>query len=260
MPLTTRFLCACMLAWPLAARAQYTSSFGYSFNNPISASCNTMLWNRVNARMVYRRILARKGYTDAQLGKMSSDQMRAAIGVKGQAEATRSPRTAATKFQPARRRLLLPALAQGLVKDRAQQRALLELFENGLRGYEKETRSSGYVNDIAGAITFFLGVSYVVYRKEEPSNTGLELIARAVQQSLDTPQLARVPATDKQKFYELMIGLGTYLAVAHQQAVKDGDAAAAARLREVAADTLRRYLKLDPDRVRITAQGIAVSR
>jgi hypothetical protein len=241
------------------ARGQYTNSYGYTFNNPISASCNAIVWDKMNSRLVYRLMLKKRGYSDSQLGQMSTDQMLAALGGSSPAEpeAGKPAQTAATAFRPASRPLLLPAMAKSLVQDRAQQDALLEIMAQGLQGYEKEAASAGLKNDVAGAMAFLIASSYYVYNDGlEPDENGTELLARALQQSLDTPAFRQIADEDKQRFYELMIGLGTYLGVAYRQAVTDNDASLSAQLKGAAADALRGFLKLDPDTVRITAAGL----
>jgi len=87
----------------------------------------------------------------------------------------------------------------------------------------------------------------------------LEIIGRALQQNLDTPEFRKIADADKQKFYELMIGLGTYLGAAFQQALAEKERGYVGQLKEVAADVLRGFLKLNPDAVRITAQGLEIA-
>ncbi len=72
--------------------------------------------------------------------------------------------------------------------------------------------------------------------------------------------LAASGAADKQKFYELMLVLGTFLLASHQQAVQDGDAATLASLRTAAGDALKGFLKLDPASFRITRNGLELIR
>jgi len=246
-----------------SAWGQYTNTYGYTFNNPISASCNSLFWDRMNSRLVYRMMLKKRGYTDAQLGQMSADQMLSLLGGSSaaKAEVEKPVQAAATAFQPASRPLLLPAMAQSLVNDPEQQNALLEIFTQGLQAYEKEAAPAGLKNDVAGAMAFLIGASYYVHNNgQEPDENGTELLARALQQSLDTPEFRRIADEDKQKFYELMIGLGTYLGVAYQQAVTENDAQLAGQLKGAASDALKGFLKLDPDTVRITAAGLELAQ
>jgi hypothetical protein len=252
-----------VLAFLAQARAQYMSSYGYNFNNPVSATCNSIMWSRMNSRMVYRTVLKRKGYTDAQLERMSSDQMEAALGGQktAAAEAQKPVQAAATVFRPTGGRLLLPAMAKSLVKDREQQQALLEVFEQGMQGYEKEAAASGLKNDLAGAIVYLIGSSYYVFNDgREPDANGTEILARVLQRTLDTPEFRQVANADKQRFYEFAIGLGTYLGVSYQQAAAGNDQAWIGQLKEGAEAALKGFLKLDPKTVRITSSGLEVAR
>ena len=107
-----------------AAFAQYTNSYGYSFNNPISSTLNQMTWDRINQRLLLRSMLKKKGFTDAQLNAMSIDEMTANLGGSKQAaaESKKLPAPSATKFKPTSKRLLVPALAASLSKVPEQQK------------------------------------------------------------------------------------------------------------------------------------------
>ncbi len=63
-----------VLCWPGWALAQY-HSYGYTFSNPVTAQCNTNFWSSMNSRLIYRMMLKKHGYTDAQLSAMSRQQM-----------------------------------------------------------------------------------------------------------------------------------------------------------------------------------------
>ncbi len=260
-----------VFCWPGWALAQY-KSYGYTFSNPVTAQCNTNFWSGMNSRLIYRMILKKHGYTDAQLSAMRTEQMYDLIqsGDKGrraeksqpqeQARAA-APENPASRFEPTAKRLLLPNIVKSLTEDRAYQGALLEVFEAGFQAYEKEARMLGLSNDLAGSIAFFIGCAYTVYRDgNEPNATGLEMLARALQQQFNTPDFRRIPDSDKQKFHELMITLATYLLAARQTAVETKDAPLAATLRAAAAEALKGFLKIDPARFQITANGVELAR
>ena len=255
-------LLAAILCAAAPAAGQY-SSYGYSFNNPISASCNQMFWDKMNARGTYKALLKKKGYTNAQLERMSTEAMEAILAGKGGAPAPAPAKdsSGATRFKPARARLLLPALAGSLGENAEQKKALLEVFEAGLKGYETEAASSGLVDDVAGAMAYFIGVGYyVIHDGDEPDGDGLEAIGRTLQRTLDTPAFRSIADPDKQKFYELMIGLGTYFAVAYRQAVEGSDAKAAAVIKDAANESLKGFLHLEPSTIRITPEGMEIVR
>jgi len=247
----------------------YTNSYGYTFNNPVSATANAIFWNNMNQRMMYRVLLARRGYTEAQIDQMSSGEMEALLkgGTKNppakastpEAPAAPKLQLGASRFKPAKKRLLVGPIAKALTKDKAQQKALMELFELGLGAYEKEAKSVGLDHDVAGAMAFFIGVAYMIHHDgAEPDENGLELFAKALQAQLATKEMARMSSADKQKFYELMIVLGTYLAAGYQQAQNDGDTQTASTLKQAAGEALKGFLHIEPDKLVFTANGVEI--
>jgi hypothetical protein len=246
-----------------ASFAQYTNSYGYSFNNPISASVNQMTWDRLNQRLVLRVMLKKHGFTDAQLNGMSTDQMLASLGGAKQAaqESKALPATPASKFKPAGKRLLVPTLATSLSTDPEQQKVLRQVFEAGLKEYEKEAAREGLVNDLAGAMAFFLGTAwYVLHDGQDPDEDGLTLVARQLQQLFDTPEMRKIADAEKQQFYELLVGMATWLGVTWQAAAQSDDQALKAQLKDAANGIIKGYFKLEPSRVRITAAGLELTK
>jgi hypothetical protein len=251
------FVLAAALPAP-ALPAQYTNSYGYSFNNPVSATANAMFWDKMNSRLLYRSMLKKKGYTDEQLNAMSTEQMLALLGGAAAApDAKKAIPGAPSKFRMSGQYVLLPDLVKNLTPNAEYQKALLEVFIQGVQAYEKEAAPDGFDHDVAGAMTFFIASAYYVYRGgEEPNGDGTTFIGRAIQQNLDNPEFRSISDLDKQKFYEFMIGMGTYLIVAYKQASGSDDLQTAGQLKSAAADVLKGYLKLDPMTVRITANGL----
>lgn len=246
------------------AAAQYQGMSGFSFNNPVSASLDTMFWTRMNARLVYRMMLKKRGYTDAQLGPMTTAEMERILGgtQAAQAAARQPPPTIpATRFKPSKGRLLVPALAASLTQDKAQQQVLVSVFEAGLVGYAKETEKEQLATDLGGSVAYFLACAYAVVNDgSEPPDEGITALARQLQQALDTPQMRKVGDADKQRFHELLVSLGTWLLVTWQQAANAGDLALQASLKQTAGDVLRGYLKLEPQKVRITQSGLELAQ
>jgi len=244
------------------ARAQYTNSYGYSFNNPVSATANQYVWDGINRRLLLRMLLKKRGYTDAQLGRMSTAEMKTII--EGGASTAPTAKVAAAKtypnasrFKPKKQRVLVATIVNNLVADPAQRTALIEMFDGSLKAYEVEARKIGFENDLAGAMAFFIGAAYMVHHDGlEPDEHGIELLAVGLREQMATAEFAKVSALDKQKFYELMLVLGTFLVVGHQQAVNDGDTATATSLKAAAGDALKGFLKLDPASFKLTANGL----
>jgi hypothetical protein len=250
------------------AHAQYTNSYGYSFNNPVSATANQFVWDGINRRLLLRSFLKKRGYTDDKLNAMSTAQMEAALGTgpaTGDTAPPPPPATAApapklvagaTKFKPAKGRVLVGPLIDSLVTDKDQRKALVAMMETAITAYEADAKKSGFDHDLSGAISFFIGASYMVYSGTQPPDAGLEVLAGAIRAQMSTAEMAKVSSVDKQKFYELMLVLGTFMLVGHQQAVSTGDTATATTLKTQAGGALKGFLKLDPDAFKITENGL----
>ena len=262
MRLNRTVVLAAVLAAQVAS-AQWTNSYGYSFNNPVSASVNQMIWDRINQGMLLRMMLKKKGFTDEQLKGLSNEQLLAKLGgAKKAAEESKTVQLGnASKFKPAGKRLLVNELATNLSKDPAQQKVLRELFEQSIKAFEAEASKEGFANDLAGATAFFLGTAYYVFHDGgEPDPDGLTLVARQLQQVFDTPEMKKAPDADKQKLYELLIGMAGWLGVTWQVAAKENDEALKAKMKETAGSILKGYFKLEPQQVQITAAGLSVAR
>lgn len=260
-------VCALAMLFSLPVPAQYTGLSGFGYNNPMSASIDTMLWNNMASRRTYRRILERNGYSAEQIDKMSDAQMQAALRGGGAPKAkTPAPKVKAgpflyaSRFVPAKKRLVLDALADAFVEDQAQRATMREVFAEGMAAYEKEAAKDGLVNDIAGASAFLIGTAYfVLHDGEEPDDEGLTLAARQLQVLFDTPEMKQQPDAEKQKFYELLIGLSTWLGATFQLAQQENDQELLGLLKGTAHDALAGYLKLDPAKLKITANGMEVT-
>lgn len=257
---------ASLVVTALPADAQWKNSYGYSFNNPISATLNQHVWDGINRRLLLRSMLRKKGtYTDAQLDKMTEAQLLAALGGAKQAAAesvkTAAPAGTGSKFRPARTRLAVSDLVASLSKDPAAQQALTTLFETGLTAYEKEAQKDGLVNDLGGAMAFFLGSAWMVWHDgQEPDENGVTLVARQLQQLFDTPELQKTPDADKQKVSELLICFGTYVDFVFLQARQKKDPQGLAQARELAGTMLKGFFKLEPGQVNITSAGLQITR
>lgn len=255
--------------------AQFTSAYGYTFNNPTSAMTNNLMWNTINERHVYLAGLQKRGWSSDQLNKMSTEQLiEAYVGKKGAAEyrATKAPgyvgtaakgtakttapatpvETPATKFRPSGKRILLPSIVNELSKDPAQRKVLTQAFTGAMAAYETEAKKLGFDNDVAGAIAYFAVVGFFLQDGEVPHDKGSEALAKSLRVAFDTPEYRKVPDIDKQNFYELMVIMGAFL-----QASADGaDAEMMRQLKEVSADFMQKFLYLDPRKVKLTERGI----
>lgn len=257
---------AAAIILPAAASAQFTSNYGYTFNNPISASLNTMMWDSMNTRQLYKIGLRRRGFTDAQMNNMTTEELKAAylrVGAsKSSARAGSSsstptraaaPSNPATRFRSSGKLVLVPQVVASLSSDQAQQRVLTAMFADAIKVYEAEAKAARMDNDVAGALAFFASVAFYLQDGSE-NEKGTEALANAIRESLDTSEYRSIPDIDKQRFYEFMLTMGTFLFAS----AKDADAETMTTLKDVSADVCSKFLGgLDPRKHRLTDDGIA---
>ena len=254
----------CLLVLGLAASAggQYHSAYGYSYSNPLSASVSTSLWHSVNSRLIWVHALKRKGYTSSQLDGLSLDQLKQAYesgkvaGTKPAARPTPGPaKPPATRFMPNGRRILMPTIVNALTTDKAHRTVLKSLFMQGFREYEAAVKPQGLDNDIAGAVAFFAGAAFKLQDGVAPPEAGLDRLAKATQIALDTDRVRGISNAEKQKFYEFFVTMGTYLLSSDGALTEEADQETRAGLRDAAAGVLKKFLKIDPAKLRLTDSG-----
>ncbi len=260
------FVASILLALGISAvHAQFQSGYGnWNFNNPMSATLNKMTWDSMSSRLIYKTGLKRKGYSEAQLDKMSTDELKEAyIGGKLKPTAS-SPTTAkpkppakpATRFVPTKTRVLMPLFVDSLTQDSAQRKELKTAFEGAIRAYEKEAANAKLPNDMAAAMAYFVAATYEL-RNEAPTEQAANLLVAAIQLTMDTPELRKVADIEKQKFYEYMVTMASYLAFAKTSLTDESQLKA---LQSAADKVLKRFTGIDPDKVMLTENGLVTRK
>lgn len=263
MKLSIIFAALLALALAADASAQWTSSYGYTFNNPMSATINNMMWNSIQERQVYKVGLRARGFTDAQMDAMSTEELKAAYirsGVKKptSSASAKTPPTpqrsaiAATKFTPTATRILMPQMVAEFTTDKAQQKALVDLFSNAMREYESQAKLHGIENDVAGAIGYFASIAFFL-QDGTTNDKGTVALSKSIRDSMNTAEYAKISGREKQQFYEFMLTMGTFLLVSAQ----DSGEKELKELRDVSAAVSGKFLGLYPTKYRLTDEGLA---
>lgn len=258
-----RSILGCVAAIPGLAAAQY-QSYGVSFSNPVTAQMNTDVNSGLGSRLIYRMILKKHGYTDATLKDMSTEEMNRRIetgdyGEPKQVQAAIVPTSPASRFRSTGTRIFMNDFLAALTPKKEYQEALREVFDAGFKAFEADAKKEGMENDLAAAMAYFIGSAYLVAKEgQAPDDGGLVLIARAIQIQYNNEQFRKIKDADKQKFYELMVSLGTYLVATYRTALDTKDDELKNTITTAAKSTLKGYLKIDPDKLRITPRGLEV--
>jgi len=257
-----------MLGLAAYASAQWTSGYGYSSFNPLSGTINTLSWDSYNSRLVYKIGLKEKGFTDAQLENMSTDELMKAYYGAGIAKKQmdeedgkekKAPIAAkgafATQFKPSGKRVLMPAIIDSLTEDAGQRKELVKIFGQTMDAYEAEAKKANLENDIAGAIGFFAGMAFMVQDGQVPDEDGMSFLTLAIRSELNTPEIKKISSLDKQKFYEFMLTMGSYLLLS-EMSLTEEDKDTKAALKDVSKDVLIKFLGIDPSKVMLTSDGL----
>jgi hypothetical protein len=112
---------------------------------------------------------------------------------------------------------------------------------------------------VAAAVATFLAGSYMAYRGVDFPDRNFKPLYRQMRQILASdPAFARASEAERREMYEQTAILGTHLALSREALKQRPDREAEERVRAAGRDYLRQFLKLDPERVRITDQGLVV--
>lgn len=234
----TAGLLAC-LALSGGAAAQYTNSWtnpytGTTWNNPMSSFIDTVIYtNR------WQRLTSPGGATAAEA-------------------ALAAPDPAVNSFRPVPRRLELQEYAASLTTDPAEQAQLMALLEFGFEEYEAAAERLERPHNVAFALTYLIGVSYLVYTEgDEPSEEALEAVWRGTHQMFaEAPEFQRATDRDKQRAYEQLVMSATLPLFGYFLSAEDGDLEAMGAYRELAGQTLESLLGVPAEQVVFTATGL----
>jgi hypothetical protein len=281
-----------------AIRGQWSGAapFGISFNNPMSAFANSLMWQNTNASIAMREPLKNMGYSEDQIDHMSADEMIAALRggkvagsaapippaapvaspppavltfnpvvsttktqtAKGELAGLVFPVTTATKFVPAKKRLATKQLVSALSPDPAIQKTLNDVVEAGLKGYDQEAAADGLINDVAGSMAFFVGTCELISNDgKEPDPEGLALVARILQQQFENPKVKKVSAAEKQKMHEFLVGFGSIVLATYFASVETKDLVTISALKDGCNNFAKNMLKVDLTELEITGFGLA---
>jgi hypothetical protein len=136
-----------------------------------------------------------------------------------------------------------------------------QVFGQTLEAYHKIEAQFGLRrNDLAGALAAFVAGNYSAYRNEAFPDRLFKPLVQQMQGVLhSTGTLEKIGVAEKQELYENLAILGTYMAMTREALQKSPNDKVAANMKTAARGNLTQALKLDPDRMQLTEQGLAVN-
>jgi len=113
--------------------------------------------------------------------------------------------------------------------------------------------------DVAGSIAAFVAGNYMAYHNTGFPDKNFKSLVRQMQQVLGSNgDFQKSSVAEKQELYEQMATVGMLMATSQMALAKQPNAQAADNMKRTAKGYLEQFLKMNADKVEITAQGIIV--
>jgi hypothetical protein len=160
-----------------------------------------------------------------------------------------------TNFRPGQQRLLVQQFSRSLSTDPAVVRQLNTAFTEGFKAFEDEAKRLGKPNNVAMALTYLIGVCYMVHYGEEPSEAALMNLQAKTDMALGE-SLKGKPDRERQTLYEALVLMATLPLMGYTVAAEEKDQALMDTYREIAGVALESALGIRPERLKFTATGL----
>jgi hypothetical protein len=230
--------------------AQWSGALGSSWNNPTSASISRILVDRMNQRMLAKRLAQKRGGTSSETtSKASANENRQVT-----AYAARS-----LTFNATPARLKLDAIVADLGGSTEQRVQTRQLLNQVLDTYDKESAALGYKNDLPLSFASFIMMSAAAYRGTDvPGDEKLiELRSVIADSAIESGVFKSMTDMQKQEMSEILVVFGTLAFSGYSQSKQTGDLASMNSFRQLGGQNLKTVLGLDPEAVKVDANGIS---
>lgn len=232
----------------ITVQAQWSGALGSSWNNPASASISRMIIDRMNQRMLEKRLAAKKG-AGAPANPATPERP--------------SPPTAeitAVRFKSTGTRIKVTSIARELGGTSAEQAQMRAMLNGLLDTWDQEAAKKGMKNDLALAFAGFISMSASTYREIDlPSDEKvLELRNMIAEALVSGGGMKNVADRQKQEMYEVLAIFGTLAYSGWNQAKQAGDSASAAIYKQLAQKNLETVLGVDADKITFDENGLVL--
>lgn len=164
-----------------------------------------------------------------------------------------------TTYKPAQGMILIDKLfAQANAND-PQINLYKGIIVQGWMDYQTASQTRGYqYNDLARALSFFIGTNYNVYHKSQRiSPEQVRGLYNQMKQNFGTnPELAKMKDEDKQLFCELLVFLATVPMYANAVGTEQGNAQLVQQSRDMAKQNLETLLGMSVDKIAFNDEGL----
>lgn len=235
---------------PASAFSQWSGALGSSWNNPVSASISRILVDRINQRMLAKRLAAKRGGQPAP-----SNEKPSAAGIT--AERLNSTVT----FRPTGTRLKVAEIVQTIGGSAAEQAQIRALLTGLLDAWDSESTKNGYKNDVALAFSGFIAMSSSAWHGTSPPPDAkiFELRDLIAELAAENSVFAQTTDRQKQEMYEVLVIFGSLAYSGYTQAKQTGDTASADLYRQLGGLNLQTVLGVKPDDIRFEPDGLLLT-
>jgi hypothetical protein len=237
-----------MSAMPVAA--QYTDSMGYGgWNNPMSSMMSTMLWSR----LIYRTPQDYKNGTIAR-GTASTSSKPTQVS---RSQSSRPADDRSVKFRSTGTYVRTRDLADKLGSTPAERDQYLKLMNTVLDAFNQQAQKAGLQNDVALALSYFLGENVRIYRGlPDLSDQQLVNLRNNIAQVLaSTGALNSATDRQKQEFYEALVAYTGITQYGYEQGLQAQNDAIIKGYQKIAGRSLQTVTNLSPDDISFGASG-----
>ena len=142
-------------------------------------------------------------------------------------------------------------------KQRAEVRKKYQQIYNS---YPQVARSLGIpTNDMASGMASLLAGAYMAYTNTSLNDSYVKPLANQFRASMqEVDEFNRISDSDNKMIYDQMVLMGMVLAMTQVELQKQPDAKVKSQLRQAGKQVLEGVLKVNADRVRITASGLEI--
>lgn len=134
-------------------------------------------------------------------------------------------------------------------------------FAQTLEGYHQIEAKFGLPrNDMAAAVATFVAGNYIAWRDQPFPDEHFKPLVQQMRGALSGVDALRAASNaEKQEMYEQLAILGTYMALTREGLQQRPDPQMHASMKRAAKGYLQQFLQVDPERVRIGADGLTVN-
>jgi hypothetical protein len=255
------FLLSLLALASVAANAQYMGAFGVPYNNPVSATLSTNVWNNwVVYELQRKKAQGAQGSTAGSSTTSPSSAPKSSAAAAQAAQKRAQATEASLRFQPTGTRLLTPKLVESLGKTQVQKDQVSALVTAIFQEFDKQAQKLGKPNDLAFALSYFLAQNATLYRgKPDPKDEQFlelrETVAAAMGQS---GGFAKMTDRQKQETYEMLVSYTGLVYATYLDAKQRGDKDTMKTMRELAGLNLKSITHIEPERINFTDQGFTI--